>query len=70
MKVCERCGDEISTKDGENFCAACEDADELAGKKRSQRNAMARARRKEQADVMESLGLVKVRGALGGTYWE
>lgn len=70
MKVCERCGDEISTKDGENLCAACEETNELIGKKRVRRNAMARARRKEQADVMESLGLVKVRGALGGTHWE
>lgn len=26
--------------------------------------------KKEKEDVMRSLGLVKVRGALGGTYWE
>jgi hypothetical protein len=26
--------------------------------------------RKERDDVMRSCGLVKVKGALGGTYWE
>lgn len=26
--------------------------------------------RKEKNDAMRSLGLTKVRGALGGTYWE
>ena len=70
MKSCERCGDEISTKDGENLCTACEEADELSGKARRRRNAMARARRKERDDVLASLGLKKVRGSMGGTYWE
>ena len=30
----------------------------------------ARERRKERNELMKSLGLVKVRGSLGGTYWE
>ena len=69
MKVCERCGDEIATKDGENLCTACERYED-AEPKRAKRRIAARARRREHDDVMSSLGLVKVRGALGGTYWE
>jgi len=65
MKVCERCGTEIATRDGDNLCAACEEA-EANGKRRRG----TRARRKEMDDVMSSLGLVKVRGALGGVYYE
>ena len=63
MKFCERCGDEIDgTKDGENRCERCE------GKLRTSRKAAANRRARES--VLRSCGLVKVRGALGGTYWE
>ena len=62
MKVCEVCGIEISGRDGENRCAECE------GKAR--KSARARANRKARESALESCGLVKVRGALGGTYWE
>ena len=62
MKVCERCGDEIGGRDGENRCADCD------GKLRA--SAKARARRRERDAMLRDLGLVKVRGALGGTYWE
>jgi hypothetical protein len=65
MKVCEKCGEEISTKDGEGLCPACEKAD-ADGKRR----AKASANRKARDAAMRSLGLVKVRGAMGGTYWE
>jgi len=34
------------------------------------RNRRARAARASHDDAMRSIGLVKVRGALGGTYWE
>ena len=63
MKACEKCGVEIFTKDGENKCDACE-----AGRKR--RNARARKQRAGLADAMRSIGATKVRGNLGGTYWE
>lgn len=67
MKVCSLCGDEISTRDGENRCAACEkaiaDADFAKARKRKEQ-------RKDRDDVLRSLGLKKVRGAMGGTYWE
>ncbi len=67
MKVCGRCGDEIGTRDGDNLCRTCDD--EIGVEKRDRRRKV-RARRRERADVLQSLGLVKVRGAMGGTYWE
>lgn len=65
MKVCENCGKEICTKDGENHCPSCDDADP-AELKRLRRN----RQRRERDAALRSIGLVKVRGALGGTYWE
>lgn len=64
MKVCEICGKEISTRDGDNRCRQC---DEPAG---AEKRAARTARRKERDAIMRSFGLVKVKGALGGTYWE
>ena len=64
MKVCQICGDEIGTRDGDNVCRSCED--ETSRKKK----AAARRRRRERDEVMRSCGMVKVRGAMGGTYWE
>ena len=83
MKVCEICGDDIDGKrDGDNRCdrMACQNAPEvepeetptyrpmtmgavLASKKK-------RKRKSARDEAMESLGLVKVRGAMGGVYWE
>lgn len=62
MKVCEVCGEEIGGKDGENRCDSC-DRKEITRIKRSM------ARRMREA-ALRSCGLVKVRGALGGVYWE
>jgi len=62
MKFCEKCGVEISTKDGENLCQDCENGKRLNEKRKA-------ARRAREA-ALRSCGLVKVRGALGGTYWE
>ncbi len=66
MKVCETCGDEIDTADGENRCDVCERAAEgkrhLLAKRRANRRAI--------DEAYSSCGLVKVRGALGGVYWE
>ena len=65
MKVCEVCGEEIDGKDGENLCPVCEDRNEISKKAvRKSRN------RKAMDEAMRSIGMVKVRGALGGTYWE
>jgi len=65
MKFCNRCGEEIDGKDGENHCPSCEE--DIAN---SRRNTRAKANRKAREEALRSLGLVKVRGALGGTYWE
>lgn len=67
MKVCEICGCSIDgTRDGENRCTACEDIEEAIPIKRTEANKL----RRERDAAMESLGSVKVRGALGGVYWE
>ena len=73
MKFCERCYEEIGTKDGENLCSVCEgfrQAGLLAAERKKLSAAKARARRKEREAILRDCGLVKVRGALGGTYWE
>lgn len=62
MKICEKCGIEIGTKDGENLCKDCESLSFSLRKKK-----LRAKQRRERADIMQSLGLVKVRGALGGT---
>lgn len=62
MKVCERCGAIIEGRDGENRCVACD------GKVRA--SAKSNRARREVDAVMRDLGLVRVRGALGGTYYE
>jgi hypothetical protein len=64
MKVCESCGDEIGTKDGENRCEKCENEQSKAKK------AVRNKARRERDQVMRDCGLVKVRGAMGGTFWE
>lgn len=65
MKVCQNCGIEIGTKDGDNYCVKCDDAD-THRRAQLRRNAYRRLR----DQTMRDMGLVKVRGALGGTYWE
>lgn len=65
MKVCEVCGKEISTRDGDNTCSQCEELEQ------SRINRISRKRTKsERESVYKLLGLKKVRGAMGGTYWE
>lgn len=66
MKFCEICGEEIATKDGDNQCRDCEQALESRTKRINRRVAL----RREREQALRDLGLVKVRGALGGTYWE
>jgi predicted nucleic acid-binding Zn ribbon protein len=61
MKFCKVCGEEIDTPDGINTCKEC--------RKLSNRSKQ-RANRKARESVLRDLGLVKVRGALGGVYWE
>jgi len=63
MKVCEICGDEIATKDGENKCLKCLKAS--TGKKK-----LFRKNAETRDAILRDLGLVKVKGAMGGVYWE
>ena len=64
MKFCENCMTEIGTRDGDNLCAKC-DAAVANGKRRK-----ANKQRREREAILRAFGLTKVRGALGGTYWE
>ena len=66
MKVCENCGREINTKDGENTCSQC---DTVLSPQNPRRSCRQRAK-KERESVYELLGLTKVKGAMGGVYWE
>lgn len=66
MKVCERCGDEIFTRDGENRCCACDEQPDPKPKERVRR----RNNRKAMDELMDGLGLVRVKGAMGGVYYE
>lgn len=64
MKTCARCGDEIFTKDGENTCpGGCK-------RRKDGKYRKSKLSRKVRESILSDLGLVKVRGALGGTYWE
>ena len=65
MKVCNVCGAEFGGRDGDNTCAVCKREAHSKTKRAS-----ARANRKAREYALESCGLVKVRGALGGVYWE
>ena len=65
MKFCESCMAEIATRDGDNLCEKCDKA--AADGKRRKRAAVMR---RERSAMLESFGVIKVRGALGGTYWE
>lgn len=68
MQFCDVCGNEFGYGNGDNTCRSCEDrADTLGGTKA--REAKARLRKAREA-ALRSCGLVKVRGALGGIYWE
>ena len=60
MKFCRKCGEELSTRDGINTCPK--------GCKLTKSNAAAQRKARHQA--MLDCGLVRVRGAMGGVYYE
>ena len=61
MKVCEICSDEIGTREGDNKCKEC---------KRKGNNKKRREAAQARHAVLVSCGLTRVRGALGGIYYE
>lgn len=58
--TCSQCGCQL-VRVGATICPAC---------RTKLRRARARAQRKANHEAMLSLGLVRVRGALGGVYYE
>jgi len=69
MKFCAKRMAEIDTKDGENICAKC--ANHAAFDRRVSRLRERRERdRKGRHEALTSLGLIRVRGAMGGVYYE
>lgn len=65
MKFCKYCMEEISTPDGVNTCEECE-----TGLKTARKKAAAKLQRKLRDQALKDLGLIKVRGAMGGVYYE
>jgi hypothetical protein len=81
MKVCEVCGDEIFTVDGDNRCdrAKCQNAPEVEEDVQHKPftigavlSSKPKRKRQKSAQTLanEACGLRRVRGALGGIYWE
>ena len=66
MKVCANCGEECYGGDKETLCNKCD----ICETKEQLRRRRATANRKGREQVMRDLGLTKVRGAMGGVYWE
>jgi len=60
MKVCSNCGNENFAGEGINRCKKCRE-----GKTKN-----ARKNRAAIDSLMADMGLVKVKGAKGGIYWE
>jgi hypothetical protein len=65
MKVCNVCGREYDGLDGDNTCLEC-----LEAMEKPRHAARRKAQRKAREEAYASCGLVKVRGSLGGIYWE
>ena len=79
MQFCAICDERVAVCPCCNLCDSCGHHPACSKKswsgkaeeeKRKARNAKARARRAEIKGLMYSLGVKKVKGALGGTYWE
>jgi uncharacterized Zn finger protein (UPF0148 family) len=70
MKFCNICGIEIYTRDGDNTCPECEKMNEMKSTKKAAARRRARVNRLMREEILRSCGLTKVRGALGGIYWE
>ena len=67
---CERCEVAIGPQSHQVGCPCIHAEHRCATCKRRRRNARANRNRKAREAILRSCGLVKVRGALGGIYWE
>lgn len=65
--MCNKCGVEIDGLDGDNYCPDCENGNTSLPSKKKKTKTLTQADREE---ILRDLGLVKVKGALGGTYFE
>ena len=66
--VCPRCGDKLVGKVCRNGSGTCGE-NYVVPFKHAQQNKRNAARR-ERDQIMRDCGLIRVRGALGGIYWE
>lgn len=65
IKTCDTCGTQIGAGEDRELCLWCSRLNpSKSAKERRRRNKSIRE------SVLRDLGMVKVRGALGGTYWE
>jgi hypothetical protein len=69
MQVCRLCGEEVCG-DGVTYCRSCASIADMRDKDARRRRNAAKARRRQMASALRDCGLVRVRGALGGEYWE
>ncbi len=68
MKLCEDCQEKDATCES-GRCPGCE-RDAGAEAARRARNARRREAARGRAAAYASVGMVRVRGSAGGTYWE
>lgn len=64
----ERTIPQFATDDGAKFLAEALEA--FIAPKKPTKAERARAARRARTEALRSMGLVRVRGALGGVYWE
>jgi hypothetical protein len=65
-------GGDLTEDDRRTLLALADEVEQWVGKeaKRKVRNARARIARKARSEALDSIGVKKVRGAMGGTYYE
>lgn len=72
VENCDRCGNftDVRVLGDKLLCDGCRQTAEREHDKRERRNARARRNRAALKDAMDSIGVKRVRGALGGVFWE
>lgn len=71
IKKCETCGqDERFHEEDDNGQKVCDTNDIRRHAANVKRRAKNRERYAATRDAMDSIGMKRVRGSMGGTYWE